>query len=147
MRPGPCSASAMAPSFGPTTATPSRVSVARLRCVAGCSHMRTFMAGAIRIGSVVAKSTVEARSSACPQAIFAIRFAVAGATTIASASRASRIWPMSASSSRSNRSVWARDPAKEAAASGVTNCCAPLVRMQRTPAPRSRSRRMRSSDL
>ena len=43
--------------------------------------MRTFMAGAIRIGSVVASSTVEARSSACPPAIRAIRFAVAGAAT------------------------------------------------------------------
>ena len=41
-------------------------SVARLRCVAGCSHMRTFMAGAIRTGVSVASSTVEARSSASP---------------------------------------------------------------------------------
>ena len=40
--------------------------------------MRTFMAGAIRIGRVVASSTVEARSSACPPAIFAMRLAVAG---------------------------------------------------------------------
>ena len=51
-----------------------------------------------RTGSVVASSTVEARSSAWPPAIFAMRFAVAGATTTRSASRASRIWPISASS-------------------------------------------------
>ena len=37
----------------------------------------------------------EARSSAWPFAIFAIRSAVAGATTIRSVSRASRIWPTS----------------------------------------------------
>ena len=45
MRPGPCSASAIAPTPGPTTATPSPVSVATLRCVAGCCHIRTFIAG------------------------------------------------------------------------------------------------------
>jgi hypothetical protein len=137
----------MAPSFGPTTRTPSARRVARLRCVAGCSHMRTFMAGAIRIGRVVASSTVEARSSACPPAIRAMRFAVAGATTMASASRASLMCPMSASSSRSKRSVWVRCPEIAEAAIGVTKACAPAVMTQRTEAPRSRRRRMRSSDL
>ena len=34
-----------------------------------------------------------------------------------------------------------------ATASGVTKCCAASVRMQRTTAPRSRRRRIRSSDL
>ena len=38
-------------------------------------------------------------------------------------------------------------PESAEAASGVTNCCAPAVRMQRTDAPRSRRRRMRSRDL
>ena len=102
-RPGPNSASAMAPSLGPTTRTPSLFRVARFRRVAGCRHMRTFIAGAIRIGRVVARRTVEARSEASPLAIRAIRFAVAGATTMASASRASLMWPISASSARSNR--------------------------------------------
>ena len=63
------------------------------------------------------------------------------------ASRASRIWPISASSARSNRLVWARCPASAAAASGVTKCCAPSVRIGRTEAPRSRNRRIRSSAL
>ena len=118
--------------WGRRRATPSACRVSRLRCVAGCCHMRTFIAGAIRIGRVVASSTVEARSSAWPPAILAMRLAVAGATTTRSASRASRIWPISASSSRSNRSVWLRSPESAEAASGVTNCCAPAVRMQRT---------------
>jgi hypothetical protein len=46
MRPGPLSPrSAMAPEFGPTTSTPSFCSVAMLRRVAGCSHIRGFIAG------------------------------------------------------------------------------------------------------
>ena len=40
-----------------------------------------------------------------------------------------------------------RCPESAEAASGVTNSCAPAVRMQRTDAPRSRRRRMRSSAL
>ena len=46
-----------------------------------------------------------ARSSASPWAILAMRSAVAGATTMRSASRDSWIWPISASSLRSKRSV------------------------------------------
>ena len=44
--------SAISPAFGPTTATPSAASRARLRRVAGCSHMRGFIAGAISTGRV-----------------------------------------------------------------------------------------------
>ena len=46
MRPKPNSPQAISPSSGPTKRMPSARSVARFRCVAGCSHMRTFMAGA-----------------------------------------------------------------------------------------------------
>ena len=104
IRPGPYSPQAMSPSSGPTTSTPSRSSVLRFRCVAGCSHIRTFMAGAISTRLSVAISRVEARSSACPFAIFAIRSAVAGATTTRSAERESWICPISASSVRSKSS-------------------------------------------
>ena len=100
-----------------------------------------------RIGLSVASSTAVARSSAWPPAIFAIRSAVAGATTMRSVSRARRIWPTSNSLCGSNRSVKARSPLSAPAASGVTKCCAAAVRMQRTWAPRSCRRRMRSSDL
>ncbi len=97
IRPGPYSPQAMSPSFGPTASTPSHVSVARFRCVAGCCHIRTFIAGAIRTRVSVASSSVEARSSARPCAIRAIRSAVAGATTTRSATRDRAICPISAS--------------------------------------------------
>ena len=80
-------------------------SCARLRCVALAAHMRGFIAGASRIGLSVASSTAVARSSAWPPAILAIRSAVAGATTMRSVSRASRIWPTSNSLCASNKSV------------------------------------------
>ena len=60
--------------------TPSAISRERLRRVAGCCHMRGFIAGAINTGRSVASSTAEARSSAWPPAILAMRSAVAGAT-------------------------------------------------------------------
>ena len=148
MRPVPASpASAISPALGPTTATPSAMSCARLRRVAACSHMRGFIAGAISTGRSVASSTAEARSSAWPPAILAIRSAVAGATTTRSVSRASRMWPTSSSLAVSNRSVNVRVPASAPAASGVMNSCAAAVSTQRTAAPRSFSRRIRSSDL
>ena len=91
MRPGPNSPQAMSPSSGPTLWMPSLRKSARLRCVAGWFHIRTFIAGAINTCLSVAISKVEARSFACPPAIFAIRSAVAGATTTRSASRDSWI--------------------------------------------------------
>ena len=95
----------MAPSSGPTNCTPSAFRVARFRRVAGCSHMRTFMAGAISTGLSVASRVVEARSSARPLAALAIRSAVAGATTTRSAERDSSMWPISASSVSEKSSV------------------------------------------
>ncbi len=90
---------------GPTKCTPSALSWARLRCVAGCSHMRQFMAGATRMGLSAASSTAVARSSARPWAMRARIWAVAGATMMRSASRDRRMWPISVSSFRSNSSV------------------------------------------
>ena len=58
-----------------------------LRWVAACSHIFTFIAGAISTGLSVAMSAVVARSFAMPAAILAIRSAVAGATTTRSAER------------------------------------------------------------
>jgi hypothetical protein len=104
-RPGPNSPQAMAPLSGPTKATPSALRVSMLRWVAGCSHIRTFMAGAISTGLSVASRVVEARSPARPLAALAIRSAVAGATTTRSAERDSSIWPISASSVSENRSL------------------------------------------
>ena len=67
--------------------------------------MRTFIAGATRIGLSVASITVVASSCARPEAMLATRSAVAGATTSRSASRLSWMWPISASSLRSQRLV------------------------------------------
>ena len=76
-----------------------------LACVAACSHMRTFIAGAASTGLSVASSSVVARSSPIPAAIFARMLAVAGATTTRSALRESSIWPISFSSVSENRSL------------------------------------------
>ena len=54
MRPGPYSPQAISPSSGPTVSTPSAASVARLRRVAGCDHIRGFIAGAMSTGAFVA---------------------------------------------------------------------------------------------
>ena len=111
---------------------PSALSVARLRCVAGCSHMRTFIAGAASTCLSAASSTAVARSSARPCAILARRSAVAGATTIKSASRDRRICPISASSLRSKRSVKTFSSVSTESESGVTNSAPPRVRIART---------------
>src|SRR5579872_53422 len=79
MRPGPNSPQAIGPDSGPTMRTPSSLSCARLRRVAGLSHMRTFIAGAARTRLSVASRTVVARSSARPAAIRARIWALAGA--------------------------------------------------------------------
>src|SRR6056297_613885 len=147
MRPGPCSPQAMSPSSGPTNPIPSALSVAILRCVAGCCHIRTFIAGASSTGVSVASRSVEARSSARPCAILAIRSAVAGATTIRSAERLSSICPISASSVRSKRSENTLRPASAETESGVTNSAPARVSTGTTSAPRSRRRRIRSSAL
>ena len=66
--------------------------------------MRMFIAGASKTGLSVASNAVEARSSASPAAILAIRSALAGATTSSSAARESSMWPISLSSVSEKRS-------------------------------------------
>jgi hypothetical protein len=63
-RPGPNSPHAIGPSSGSSTVTPRLRRVAILAWVAGCCHMRTFIAGATTTGLSVASRTVVARSSA-----------------------------------------------------------------------------------
>ena len=93
IRPTPASLdSAISLVLGPTIWTPSRRSCSTLRRVAVLFHIRGFIAGASRIGRLAASRIALARSSAWSCAIFAIRSAVAGATTIRSHSRAS--WMM-----------------------------------------------------
>src|SRR4249919_2064091 len=104
-RPGPDSPSASGPSSGPITCTPRSRSVATLAWVAGCNHMRWFIAGATMIGAVVARHSVVTRSSAKPWVSLARVFAVAGATTTWSAQRASSMCPIAASAASSHSEV------------------------------------------
>ena len=104
-RPGPNSPHAIGPSSGSRTVIPSARSCATLRIVAACCHMRTFIAGTTITGLSVASSSVVARSSAMPAAIFASRSAVAGQTSTRSAARDSWIWPISASFFKSHSEV------------------------------------------
>ena len=63
-----------------------------------------FIAGATTTGALVASATLLSRSSAIPFAIFAMTFAVAGATTSASAASASDMCPGFHSSGSENMS-------------------------------------------
>ena len=144
MRPEPNSPQAMAPSSGPTVSAPSARTVARLRRVAGCSHMRTFIAGASSTRLSVASRRVLARSLAIPSASLAMRSAVAGATTTRSALRDSSMWPISASAVRSKSVRWTGSPARAETLSGVTNSAPPAVSTGTTAAPAFCSRRMSS---
>ncbi len=128
--PVPVSASAIAPSFGPTTATPSARSVARLRCVAGWSHMRTFMAGAIRTGSVGGEQHGRGEVVRVPARHPGHEVGGGGRDHHQRRRRApggyGRCRPRPRD--RTGRCD-ARCPESAAAASGVTNCCAPSVRI------------------
>ena len=107
--------------------------------------MAAFIAGATRIGAATASSVVESRSSAMPAAILASAFAVAGATTIASAHFASAM--CSISNLRSNASVYARLPLSVSNVSGGTNSQACFVNTTRACAPRFLRRLTRSHAL
>ena len=125
MRPGPYSPHAISPSSGPTKRFRRR-SVATLRS----SPDAATSAHSWRAPRAPACRWQAARSgrdrSARPCAILARRSAVAGATTTRSASRDSRICPISASSLRSKSSVKTFSPVSTESESGVTNCGAAL---------------------
>ena len=85
MRPTPSSPSAVSPSSGPTSATPRERSVSAFARVAGCDHMRGFIAGATSVGPRCASAASVRTLSASPCASFASVFAVQGATSSRSA--------------------------------------------------------------
>ena len=85
MRPTPHSPSAVSPSSGPTSSTPRPVSVSTFARVAGCDHIRGFIAGATRTGPRCASAASVSTLSASPCASLASVFAVHGATTSRSA--------------------------------------------------------------
>ena len=61
------------------TVTPRSRSSARLACVAGCSHMWLFIAGATSTGQDAASAALVSRLSAWPWASLAMVLADAGA--------------------------------------------------------------------
>ena len=85
IRPTPHSPSAISPSSGPMSSTPRSRRSAAFACVAGCDHMRGFIAGATRTGPRWASAASVRTLSARPWASFASVFAVNGAITSRSA--------------------------------------------------------------
>ena len=75
-----------------------------MACVAGCSYMFTFLAGATTSGARVARQSVVSRSFARPCASRASTWAVAGATSTTSAQSASSMCEICDSSAGENRS-------------------------------------------
>src|SRR5712692_6031079 len=65
-RPAPVIPQARYPSSGSITCTPRARRICRFSCVAACSHMLTFIAGATTTGAVVARYSVVRKSSAMP---------------------------------------------------------------------------------
>ena len=86
IRPIPSSPSASSPVSGPISSTPRARSVSTFPRVAGCSHIRTFIAGATRNGPRNASASWVSTLSASPFASFASVFAESGAITSRSAS-------------------------------------------------------------
>ena len=99
MRPMPTSPPASSPGSGPTMTHPSDVTVARFRRVAGCSHISVCMAGASTTGTWEARIVATRASDDWPEARRDRVEAVRGATTMASAHRASVVWGDTSSSS------------------------------------------------
>ena len=77
MRPTPHSPSAVSPSSGPTSSTPRAASVSAFSRVAGCAHIRGFIAGATRIGPRCASAASVSRLS--DEAVRELRQRVRGA--------------------------------------------------------------------
>ena len=135
MRPMPVSPQAWSPAAGPANATPSSSSLRRFRCVAGLSHISTFIAGATIRPQCRASTSVESRSSARPFAALARKFALAGATTIRSRSRDSSICDMLSGMRGSQRSVQTVWPVSACRVTGVTKRVAASVMTTRTSQP------------
>jgi hypothetical protein len=145
MRPSPVSPQAWSPLPGPSTVVPSARSCATLRCVAGCDHISRFIAGATSsaqrsIGRATQASA--SRSSARPCSSRARKSALAGATTIASASRVRLMCAMllgsrashgSANTGRPESACSVTAPMKRCADSVITTCTlAPSLAYART---------------
>ena len=127
--------------------------------MAGCSHMRSFIAGATSTGHVAASAQLVRRLSASPWASLAIVLADAGAIEVGvgvahELEVAGRVvrggsWPGKAprAGSRSNSPVSTGAPVSAAKDAAPTNRCAVGVWITRTAWPAFVARRTSSSAL
>src|SRR5580692_1683424 len=152
-RPGPVMPQARYPVPGSTILTPRFFRISRFACVAGLSHMLTFMAGATTTGAVVARNRVPRKSLAMPWANLARTSAVAGTTSSASidcatamCSTAESIFGCSAEPAP-NMSVMTFSPESAAKVRGRINSWAARVMTTCTRTPRSCSSRTISAAL
>ncbi len=127
--------------------------------MAGCSHIRTFIAGATTSGQSAANAAELRRLSASPCASFAIVFAPAGAMTKTSAFATSSRWESGSCSggawsgnapragSRSHSLVSTGAPVSAAKEAAPTKRCAASVWTTRTAWPAAVACRTSSSAL
>ena len=147
MRPMPVSPQAWSPAAGPANAMPSSRSARTLRCVAGLSHISTFIAGASISGQRRARASAESRSSARPCASLAMKSADAGAIKIRSRSRDSSMCPMLSGTRGSHRSVHTAWPESACIVTGVTKRVAASVMATRRSTPALTRMRASSAHL
>ena len=134
-RPGPVSLPVRRPCAGSSTVIPRSRSVATFACVAGLSHISVCMAGASTTGHVATRMVEVSRSSARPAAARAMKSAVAGATTIRSASCPTRT--CCTSSTRVNTPVSTGLPLNASNVAAPTKLSAFCVGITRTLSPAS----------
>ena len=132
---------------GPSGYPKSCCSRSTLARVAGWDHMSPSIAGATTTGADVARTAAVTVSPASPLAIAPSQWAVAGATTIASAVSATTMCPMRPSGRRPRTSVstGVREAPREV--SGPPTSPPTALGLTTTSAPSARSRRTSSTAL
>jgi len=144
-RPAPESLPVRRPMPGSITRVPRLRKVWTLARVAGCAHISVCMAGAKRTGPRAMSRVLVSRSLACPEAARASRSAVAGATTMRSASCPSRTWLTFSTSSKTELETGLPDNASQVAT--PTNRVEASVGITETLCPASVKRRSSDADL
>ena len=145
--PAPTSPQAWKPLFGPTKWIPRSERAVKFCCVIAWRYICWFIAGASKIGALVARQIVLSKSFAIPTVKRAIKSALAGAITIASAHLASSICPIANSAWGSSKDWETALPEMACSVKGVTNSAAAGVKATRTSALDLRNKRINSMVL
>ena len=128
--------------------TPLFFRVSTLETVALFSHISVCIAGATTTGQVAARTVVVSKSSAIPEAIFARKDAVAGATTIRSADLATAMcFTCSTSVNRSGSTTEIEFPDRASRVLLPMNLKALFVATTWTEWPASENSRTSAADL